>query len=76
TELDQRGNVEEQLKQRISRLESQLTQQQSEEEIQASKDRSQTEVASSGGKERRRDSPTILSPKRKPWTSQVSLEEE
>ncbi|GFS21832.1 A-kinase anchor protein 9 [Elysia marginata] len=76
TELDQRGSVEEQLKQRISRLESQLTQQQSEEDSQAANDSSHTEPSSDAGKTRRGDSPSTLSPSRKPWTSQVSLEEE
>ncbi|KAK3788344.1 hypothetical protein RRG08_025072 [Elysia crispata] len=75
-ELDQRGSVEEQLKQRISRLELQLTQQQSEEENLEYSDASQTEAALAAGKSRGADSPTITSPSRKPWTSQVSLEEE
>ena len=68
--------MEEQLKQRISRLELQLTQQQSEEENLEYSDASQTEAALAAGKSRGADSPTITSPSRKPWTSQVSLEEE
>lgn len=74
-QLDLKGNVEEQLKQRINTLEQQLTQQsddmEQEEEIEAA------EGTLTESKIKKYESPPVMSPVRQgPRPSVVSLEEE